>query len=211
MIRIAEEANFCGCQIAIVQSDNYQVYVRGCAGSLFQVKASCSIKLGWKVTTIKTREVTKANDDPSDEIVYEVEEKVADEDKASLEEDNVDKKVNTVCQCTPIKSHWIVPLLLNEIAEKPNMSNVEMKHVVSAYVKEKFITSSLLQNARSMDRDEIFGDPATNVCFANCLVKKMKECGDDVKVLMKDWQQVLRMLERVVLSDHMHKKKQRVS
>jgi hypothetical protein len=35
----------------------------------------------------------------------------------------------------------------------------------------------------------------------------MKECGVDVKVLMKDWQQVLRMLERVVLSDHMGKNK----
>jgi hypothetical protein len=35
----------------------------------------------------------------------------------------------------------------------------------------------------------------------------MKKCGVDVKVLMKDWQQVLRMLERVVLSDHMHKNK----
>jgi hypothetical protein len=85
------------------------------------------------------------------------------------------------------------------------MSNAEMKHVVSANVKEKFITSSLLQNARTMARDEIFGDPATNVFFANGLVKKMKECGVDVKVLMKDRQQVLRMLECVVLSDHMHK------
>jgi hypothetical protein len=81
------------------------------------------------------------------------------------------------------------------------MSNAEMKHVVSAYVKEKFITSSLLQNARTMARDEIFGDPATNVFFANGLVEKMKECGIEVKVLMKDWKQVLRMLERVVLSN----------
>jgi hypothetical protein len=32
-IRIAEEANFCGCQITIVQSNNYQVYIWGCAGS----------------------------------------------------------------------------------------------------------------------------------------------------------------------------------
>jgi hypothetical protein len=87
------------------------------------------------------------------------------------------------------------------------MSNVEMKHVVSAYVKEKFITSSLLQNARIMARDEIFGDPASNVFFANGLVEKMKECGVDVKVLMKDWQQVLQMLEPVVLSDHMRKNK----
>jgi hypothetical protein len=39
MIRIAEEANFCGCQIAIVQSSNYQVYIRGCTGSLFEIKA----------------------------------------------------------------------------------------------------------------------------------------------------------------------------
>jgi hypothetical protein len=87
------------------------------------------------------------------------------------------------------------------------MSNVEMKHVVSAYVKEKFITSSQLQNARTMARDEIFGDSATNIFFANGLVKKMKECGIDVKVLMKDWKKVLRMLERVVLSDLIRKNK----
>ncbi len=86
------------------------------------------------------------------------------------------------------------------------MSNAEMKHVVSAYVKEKFITSSLLQNARTMARVETFGDLATNIFFANGLVEKMKECGIDVKVLMKDRQQVLRMLEHVVLSDHMRKK-----
>ena len=107
------------------------------------------------MTTIQTREATKANDDPTEEVVYDGEEKVADEDEASLEEDDADGKVKAVCQCTPIKSRWIVPLLLNEIAEKPNMSNGEMKHVVSAYVKEKFITSSLLQNARTMAREEI--------------------------------------------------------
>jgi hypothetical protein len=95
---------------------------------------------------------------------------VADEDKASLEEEDADRKVNAVCQHTPIKSRWIVSLLLNEIAEKANMSNVEKKHVVSAYVKEKLITSSLLQNERTMARDEILGDPATNLFFANGLV-----------------------------------------
>ncbi len=132
---------------------------------------------------------------------------MADEDEASLEADDADGKVKAVRQRTPIKSRWIVPLFLNEIAEKPNMSNMEMKHVVSAYVKETFITSSLLQNARTMARDKIFGDPATNVFFANGLVEKMKECAIDVKVVMKDRQQVLRRLEPVVLSDHMHKKK----
>jgi hypothetical protein len=207
LIRIAEEAKFCGCQIAIVRSNNYQVYDQGCAGSLFEITAFCFVNLGWKVTTIKTREATKANDDPTEEVAYDSEEKVADEDEASLEEDDTNGKVKAVRQRAPIKSRWIVPLLLNEIAEKPNMSNADMKHVVSTYKKEKFIPSSLLHNARIMARDEIFGDPATNIFFANGLVKKMKECGVNVKVLMKDRQQVLRMLERVVLSDHMHKNK----
>jgi hypothetical protein len=82
-----------------------------------------------------------------------------------------------------------------------------MKHVVMAYVKEMFITSSLLKNARTMARDEIFGDLATNVFFANGLVKRMKGCGIDVKVLMKDWKKVVRMLKCVVLSDLIHKNK----
>ncbi len=105
-----------------------------------------------------------------------------------MEEDDADRKAKAVHQHTPIKSRWIVPLFLSEIVEKPNMSNLEVKHVVSAYVKVKFITSTLLQNARTMARDEIFGNLATNVFFANGLVKKMKECGIDVKILMKDWQ-----------------------
>ncbi len=108
--------------------------------------------------TIQTREATNANDDPTEEVVYDGEEKVADEDKASSKEDDADRKVKAVRQRTPIKSRWIVPSLLNEIAEKPNMSNADMKHVVSTYVKEKFITSSLLQNSRIMARDEIFGN-----------------------------------------------------
>jgi hypothetical protein len=125
---------------------------------LFEIKTFCSIKLGWKVITIQTREATNANDDPTEEVVYDGEEKVADEDKASSKEDDADRKVKAVRQRTPIKSRWIVPSLLNEIAEKPNMSNADMKHVVSTYVKEKFITSSLLQNSRIMARDEIFGN-----------------------------------------------------
>ncbi len=159
------------------------------------------------MTSITTREVTKANDDPADEFLHDGEEKVADEDKASVEEDDADGTEKAVRQRTPIKSRWIVPLLLKETMEKPNMSNTEMKHLVSAYVKDKFITKALLQNARTMARDEIFGDPATNVLFANGLVQKMKELGVDAKVILKDWQEVLRMLERVVLSDQIRKNK----
>ncbi len=42
------------------------------------------------MTSINTRVVTKANDDPAYEFLHDDEEKVADEDKASVEEDDTD-------------------------------------------------------------------------------------------------------------------------
>jgi hypothetical protein len=174
LIHIAEEANFRGCQIAIVRSDSYQVHMQSCGGSLFQIKAFCSLKLGWKVTTIQTSKATKTDDDPAEDIIHDGQDKVVVEDEATFEEGDADRNVKQVRQRTPIKSRWLVPLLLSEIAEKPNTSNAEMKHVILAYVKEKFINCSLLQNARTMARDEIFGDLTPNVFFANRLVEKMK-------------------------------------
>ena len=60
------------------------------------------------------------------------------------------------------------------------MSNREMKNLLAVYVKEKFMTESLIQNARSFARDEIFGDPKQNVMFSNALVDKIEEGGHDV-------------------------------
>jgi hypothetical protein len=65
--RIAEEANSAAVRLPLFEAITTR-YVQGCAGSLFQVKAFFSIKLGWEVTTIQTREVTKANDYPTEEL-----------------------------------------------------------------------------------------------------------------------------------------------
>ncbi len=81
---------------------------------------------------------------------------------------------------TPIKACWIYPFIKSEIAQTPNMSNREMKNLLAVYVKEKFMTSSLMQNAWSFARDEIFGDHLQNVMFSNALVDKIKEGGHDV-------------------------------
>ncbi len=56
------------------------------------------------MTTILTRVATKANDDPAEEVVYDGEKKVANEDEASLEKEDADRKVKAVRQRTLIKS-----------------------------------------------------------------------------------------------------------
>ncbi len=87
------------------------------------------------------------------------------------------------------------------------MSIREMKNLIAAFVKDKFMTPSLLQNARTFAREIIFGDPSANVFFANALVDKMKVGGHDVMVVTKGCLEVLTMLEPVVLSDEMRKNK----
>jgi hypothetical protein len=42
------------------------------------------------VTTIQTREATKADDDPTEDIIQDGQEKVVDEDEAFFEEEDAD-------------------------------------------------------------------------------------------------------------------------
>ena len=46
LVRIAEEANFCGCQIAIRRSDNFKVHAHGMRGLLFSIQATYSTSSG---------------------------------------------------------------------------------------------------------------------------------------------------------------------
>ena len=152
---------------------------------------------------ILTREVANADNNAEDGDAKEV---YADNDD-DYEEGDADGSVKRLGDRTPLKAHWLVPLVLSEISEKPtNMSNADINYVIANYVKTSFITNAILQNARTIARDDFFGEPAHKVFFANALFAKMKECCHNVAVAMKDWKEVMRMLERVILSDLMRKK-----
>jgi hypothetical protein len=177
LIRIAEEANFCGCQIAIQRSDNFKVHAHGMDGSSFSIQATCSTSSGWKATSRLTREVANADDNniaqggDADQACANNDE-AFDENHDGDEEGDADSSKKGIQDRTALKERWLVPLVLREIAEKPNMSNADMRNVLSDYIKPRFITSAILQNARSVAREQIFGDPAHNVFFANALFAK---------------------------------------
>ena len=93
---------------------------------------------------------------------------------------------------SPMKSHWLFLLVKEVIAKMPNLSNREMKNLMADYVKDKFLTPSLLQNARTYARTEVFGDPAINVLFLNGLVEKMKEDGHHIVVVLKECSEIMK-------------------
>ena len=111
------------------------------------------------------------------------------------------------CNRSPMKSGWIFHLIKEVIAKMPNILNREMKTILSDYIKVKFLSTSLLQNARTFARTEVFGDPGNNVLFLNGLVQKMKEGGHHAVVVIKEHSEVMKMLERVMLSEEMEQKK----
>jgi hypothetical protein len=144
-------------------------------GHLFCVKAVFSTSVEWKVTTAETRENTLPQESDNFEDVaieadgLEVEENDDDVDGVIGDADGCANEVMSVTPSnrvhSPMKSRWLFPLIKQVIAKMPNLSNREMKNLLANYVKAEFLTTSLLQNARTYARTEVFGDPAIDVFF----------------------------------------------
>jgi len=94
-----------------------------------------------------------------------------------------------------------VTLLLHDFSLTPNIPNKQMKIMLSLYIKVKFLTESVLQNAREQAKREIFGLPHVNVQYATALQAEMEAQGHNVLLIEHDARYVRLMLERVVLQE----------
>jgi hypothetical protein len=203
LMRIAKEANILGVQVGIKRSDQFQLVVKGLKGKHFHVQGTCGDKTGWKVSTCITREtpveasVAKpAPELPPDEGYVE---------EGNSDDDSVKKK--SLRDRTPIKLRWLVPLIQSIISERPNVSNKELKELLKLYVKDIFLTASVLQNTRSDARATLFGNVDKNVQYVDVLVGWVKAAGHDVLVITHPAKEVRRMLDCVIISEQMKKLK----
>ncbi len=62
----------------------------------------------------------------------------------STEKDKKSKK-QKVRQKSPIKSRWLISIVKAEVSQRPNIPNKELKALLKDYVKDIFLTPSLLQ------------------------------------------------------------------
>ena len=205
MLRIAEEANFCGCSYSLVRSDDKRVHAFGRGGSLFEVRIGFSIRYGWKVHECKTRmtadaaEITAApNETQRQELI---EEGTADGDS---DDDTTGTGKN---DRSPFKTRWIVPLILKEVSDSPNISTKNLNIVLAHYIKPKFMSSTLVQKARLQARVEAFGNPNDNVQFVTALVEEMESRGHAVLLVKQNSTEVSKMLEKMVLQEEINKRK----
>ena len=89
----------------------------------------------------------------------------------------------------------------------PNISNKELKALLKDYVKDIFLTASLLQQTRTTIRKEVFGDADTNVMYVPALQRLLQASGHDFELYLREKDDVLRKCEEIALSQHIALKK----
>ena len=80
---------------------------------------------------------------------------------------------------SPMKAKWLAPLCYQAVAATPNISTMELVAVLSPYVIDIFRTNALIQMARTSVRNQVFGDPDTNIRYLDHLKAHLEENGHD--------------------------------
>jgi hypothetical protein len=139
-LRVAEKANLRGINFVCTRSDLCDIK---CSGPRFCVIARLSERLGWFVSVANTCECDEFGGEYGGCVV---------------DVDAVPEKLTS-----PFRTKWIVPLILSIIVDSPTISNKKLRHAQVAYGNEHSLTDSILQEARSGAKAQLFGIAAENV------------------------------------------------
>jgi hypothetical protein len=156
LMRVAEEANVRGVNLFCARSDLCEYT---CTGSRFCVKANHTKQNGWTVSVANVRECDEFG-------------------PAALHVDTVSDRLTS-----PFRTKWIVPLILPIILESPAISNENLRAALSSYGKEHALTDSILQEARTEAKAQLFGVAEDNVKFAEGMKSELEKEGHIVELV----------------------------
>jgi hypothetical protein len=105
---------------------------------------------------------------------------------------------------SPMKTKWIVPLLLSAISATPNLPSKEIMALLKPYIIDMFLTSALIKKVRQSIWDQVFGDPDTNVSHVHVLRDLLKGDNHDFYIYAKTPIEVKKRLLNVVIEQEMN-------
>jgi hypothetical protein len=83
------------------------------------------------------------------------------------------------------------------------MSNKDLRHPLSAYGKEHSLTDSILQEARSDAKAQLFGIAAENVQYAEGMKLELEKDGHIVKLMYTNRKATLCNVEQLVVAEEL--------
>jgi len=104
---------------------------------------------------------------------------------------------------SPFRTQWIVPLILSIIVDSPTISNKNLRHALSAYGKEQSLTDSILQEARTDAKAQLFGIAAENVKYAEGMKSELEKDGHIVELMYTSRKVTLYNVERLVVGEEL--------
>jgi hypothetical protein len=180
VLRVAEEANLRGINFVCTRSDLRDFK---CSGPRFCVIARHSERRGWLVSVANIRECDEFGGEHGG-IVIDV--------------DAVPEKLTS-----PFRTKWVVPLLLSIIVDSPAISNKNLRHQLSAYGKEHSLTDSILQEARTDAKAQLFGIAEENVKYAEGMKTELEKEGHIVTLIYTKRKETLRNVEHLVVGEEL--------
>jgi hypothetical protein len=183
-LRIAEEANLRGISYKTTRSEIRQIR---CYGYLFVVEANnTEYTQGFCVTVCSVRHGDDYTNLPHNAAKYNV----------PLEK-----------YCSPFKTAMVVPLILGMIADNPGCTNKTLRGFLKGYGSDYAFTESILQEAKSTARMQLFGSPGINVTYAETVKLELQKLGHIVRLAYTGRRETLKKIEVVVLSEELLRKK----
>ena len=91
---------------------------------------------------------------------------------------------------SPFRMKWIVPLILSIIVVSLTISNKNLRHALSAYGKEYSLTDSILQDARTDAKAQLFGIATENVKYAEGMKSELEKDGHterQLSAMLSSW------------------------
>jgi hypothetical protein len=116
LLRVSEEANFCGIHYTVKKSDGYQLY---CIGPGFLIYASHSVTKRWLVTRCEICDTESAGD--------------------------TQPNTHQHGSCSPFWTNMIVPVIATTIAKTPMVLNKVLREILEPYGNAYCITDNILQ------------------------------------------------------------------
>lgn len=101
-----------------------------------------------------------------------------------------------------MKSWCLIPIVKVEVSLHPNMPNIDLKALLKDYVKEIFLTPSLLQQMKKAMCMQVFGDVDINVKYVPALERLLKALGHDFEIFLREKDDVLCNCEVIALIQH---------
>jgi hypothetical protein len=101
------------------------------------------------------------------------------------------------------RTKWIVPLILPIIFDTPAISNKNLRQALSAYGKEHLLTDSILQEARTKAKAQLFGIAEVNVKYAEGMKSELEKHDHDVELMYTSRKEILRNVERLVIGEEL--------